>query len=323
MLMPIDDGGGAAHGARLGFGCASLGGTLDHARQCRIIEAAYDAGFRHFDVAPSYGHGEAESAIATALAGVRQQVSVITKVGIAHPKGTGALKRLRRLAAPIKTLMPGLWGVAAQRASRVSAPAGRFGPAQIDASVAESLRRLRCSSLDALLLHEVDVDDLGPDTLETLDALRSSGRVRALGTGTGVAQTLRLARIEPTRFQIHQVDHYWGARTPALMDSSAALITHRCIRTGLAWLEDPQLRREIETHERGVELRAFCQDQQRAGDLLLLAALQLPRPDLVLVSTAKPERARHLVELAGRQDLAALALAMNECLDRVASRLPR
>lgn len=51
-----------AQGSRtqLGFGCSNLGSDLSYRASCALVEAAYDAGFRHFDVAPSYGNGQAE-----------------------------------------------------------------------------------------------------------------------------------------------------------------------------------------------------------------------------------------------------------------------
>ena len=45
---------------RLGYGCSSIMGALGRRQSLRLLEAAYDAGIRHFDVAPMYGYGEAE-----------------------------------------------------------------------------------------------------------------------------------------------------------------------------------------------------------------------------------------------------------------------
>lgn len=312
-LQPLE-----GSGARLGFGCAALGDVLDYAAKCRLIEAAYEAGFRHFDTAPSYGHGDAEAVLATVLGSVRDKVSITTKTGIAHPKAAGAMKTLRRLAAPIKSMLPGLWRAASRNAQGVVAPTGRFDPAQIEASVAESLRRLRSDKVDALLLHEVHAADLAPETLATLDGLVARGHADALGTGTGVNETVRIAAAHPLRFQAFQVNHYWGARMPALAVAGSAVITHRCIRTGLELLAEPALRNAMAAHVEARELLAACADTRRSAELMLAAALQVRGLGMVLVSSSKAERVRQFVALTRRSDLQPLATAMNECLDAVA-----
>jgi D-threo-aldose 1-dehydrogenase len=46
----------------LGFGCAALMGRGERHAQ-RLLETAFDAGIRHFDLAPLYGQGDAEKAL--------------------------------------------------------------------------------------------------------------------------------------------------------------------------------------------------------------------------------------------------------------------
>ena len=41
---------------RLGYGCSSIMGALGRRQSLRLLEAAYDTGIRHFDVAPMYGY---------------------------------------------------------------------------------------------------------------------------------------------------------------------------------------------------------------------------------------------------------------------------
>lgn len=64
------------------FGCASLHHLPTIARRRRLLEAAHDAGFRQFDVAPAYGNGLAERAVGAFAAELRRDVKVHTKVGI-------------------------------------------------------------------------------------------------------------------------------------------------------------------------------------------------------------------------------------------------
>ena len=53
---------------RLGYGCSSLMGALGQKESLALLEAAYDAGVRHFDVAPLYGFGQAEGCLGEFLA---------------------------------------------------------------------------------------------------------------------------------------------------------------------------------------------------------------------------------------------------------------
>lgn len=56
----------------------------------RLLDAAYDAGIRHFDVAPLYGQGEAAALFGEFPRGRRDKVTVTTKFGISHPLATVA-----------------------------------------------------------------------------------------------------------------------------------------------------------------------------------------------------------------------------------------
>ena len=47
--------------ARLGYGTSGLHGGLSKRPSLRLLEAAFDAGVRHFDTAPMYGLGDSEA----------------------------------------------------------------------------------------------------------------------------------------------------------------------------------------------------------------------------------------------------------------------
>src|SRR5690242_17033162 len=70
---------------RLGLGCAPLG-NIGHARTddeaYAVLEAAWDAGIRHFDTAPHYGLGLSERRLGRFLSTKpRDEFVVSTKVG--------------------------------------------------------------------------------------------------------------------------------------------------------------------------------------------------------------------------------------------------
>src|ERR1700758_4585424 len=86
------------HTTRLGFGCGNLMGATGRCDSLKLLETAYDAGIRHFDVAPMYGYGEAESCLGEFLERHRGQITVATKFGIASPKKSAIISLGRHLA---------------------------------------------------------------------------------------------------------------------------------------------------------------------------------------------------------------------------------
>ncbi|HEY0785896.1 MAG TPA: aldo/keto reductase, partial [Acidobacteriaceae bacterium] len=174
----------------LGFGCSSLSGGTSRGHSIRLVHAAHDAGIRHFDVARSYGMGTAEDVLGQALKGRRQGVTLATKVGIDRPRHAWAIMTARSLAAPLRRLVPALTrsvGASAYTGLKVHT---RFEPQFVEASVTDSLRRLRTDYVDLLLLHEVSAEQVNDTLLSCLDALRRRGLVRALGTGTSYENTV-------------------------------------------------------------------------------------------------------------------------------------
>jgi hypothetical protein len=300
--MTGDTATGAAHPAVLAFGCGSLGTELGWRDSVRLVEAALQAGFRHFDTAPPYGAGQSERILGEVLASCRGQITLVSKAGIAHPRAAGALRALRKLALPVKRALPGLWSRAASQARESASPAARFAVADVQRSLDESLRRLRTDHLDALLLHEVFEDALTPELGALLDDWLADGRVRALGTGTGVAQSLACNGRWSSRLRWVQCDHYWGAFTPALRQGSLRLSTHRALRLGLALVRAPAFAAALAQHGT-VSLRRRLADDRERGRVLLTAALQqVGDGGTVVVSTLRRERLRDLQDLPAVDD---------------------
>jgi predicted oxidoreductase len=167
------------------FGTAQLYGLADAERSRLLMEEAWRVGFRRFDTAPSYGGGRSEPALGEFLAG-RDGVEVVsTKVGLAP--AVGSRPGLRTVVNVAKATLP----AAVTRRLRRSAQAGtsgRFAPAEVSASVEESLRRLG-GRIDRLLLHEVQPAEITPALVETLTSLLRRGDVGAVGVATQNALT--------------------------------------------------------------------------------------------------------------------------------------
>ena len=66
----------------LGLGCAGLFRLASASDRRRVLDAAFDAGVKHFDVAPMYGLGRAEFELGRFARRRRSDVVIATKFGI-------------------------------------------------------------------------------------------------------------------------------------------------------------------------------------------------------------------------------------------------
>src|ERR1700733_14834627 len=107
-MVKIELGTSGRQTTRLGYGCSSLMGMLDRKESLAMLEAAFDAGVRHFDVAPMYGFGQAESCVGEFLGRHRADVTVTTKYGIPPAKRQGLIGLARSMARPVVKALPGL-----------------------------------------------------------------------------------------------------------------------------------------------------------------------------------------------------------------------
>ena len=123
---------------------------LPSLRQARtLIDGAWDLGINLLDTAAAYG--ESEARLGELLAGTRQRWVLCTKAGEIHEDGE----------------------------SRYD-----FSGQAIRQSVETSLRRLRTNYLDVVLVHSDGRDTAileRSDALDTLDALKRAGTIRAVG----------------------------------------------------------------------------------------------------------------------------------------------
>jgi D-threo-aldose 1-dehydrogenase len=169
------------HVTEVGLGCAQLGnlyGAITDEEAVAIVDAAWDAGIRYFDVAPHYGLGLAEERLGKALAGrPRDQYVISTKVGrLLEPNPDFAGERDEDL-----------FDVPAR--SRRRADYSRDGVLR---SLDDSLNRLGLDRIDILYVH--DADDHYREALDgafpALDQLRSDGVISAYGAGMNQSRML-------------------------------------------------------------------------------------------------------------------------------------
>src|SRR5580698_1578040 len=107
MMEQIELGTSGRLTTRLGFGCGSIMGAMSRLDSLKLLESAYEAGIRHFDVAPRYGYGEAESCLGEFLQRHPGQITITTKYGIFPAKRTSLITVGRQIAGPIVKNLPG------------------------------------------------------------------------------------------------------------------------------------------------------------------------------------------------------------------------
>lgn len=164
----------------LGFGCASLGSRVAPAAGLAALARAHEAGVTWFDVAPSYGDGQAESLLGQFLAGrQRDSVQILTKVGIAPPQPTMTTRLLRPAMQMAVAALPGLRTVVRKR--RPAATKLPLDAALIVQSLDASLRRLGTDHVDVLALHDATPEEAArDDVLEALEKVVELGKARTV-----------------------------------------------------------------------------------------------------------------------------------------------
>lgn len=151
----------------IGFGCWEMGnpgyGSTDDSEVIAAVHRAMELGVTLFDTAPNYGFGGSEEVLGRALAGRRDQVVLVSKVGITWDPVTLTVKFDGRYST-LKRLNE------------------------------ESLRRLGTDHLDLLLLHWPDPETPIEESMRALEELRAEGKTRHIGVSNFTAYELREAK---------------------------------------------------------------------------------------------------------------------------------
>lgn len=134
----------------IGMGCVTFGREIDRDASFAVLDRALDRGITLFDSAEAYGQGASENV----LGGWIADRGVRDRIVLAT-KVSGALTKGRVIS-----------------------------------SAEESLRRLRVEQIDLFQLHVWDNDSPLDETLEALDSLVKSGKVRAVGCSNWCAWQL-------------------------------------------------------------------------------------------------------------------------------------
>jgi D-threo-aldose 1-dehydrogenase len=280
---------------RLGFGCSGLMGGLSERESLRLLDAAFDAGIRHFDVAPSYGYGMAEACVGKFLRGKREQVTVTTKYGILAPRHAAALDWVRRGVQPVVHLaarsLPSLRQRAASAAASLKASA-KFSADEASAALLQSLRALGTDHVDVLLLHEATADDLAdPALLDFLQEQVRLERIGSFGVGSDAAKIPALWRERRLYCRVLQFD--WPGFGPSALaqgpDGAEAFRIHHRVWNVHGVRIAEQLERNSEMcRQWSAELDLDLRNRENLATLLLIAAQVAHPGGIVLFSSRTP-----------------------------------
>ena len=306
---------------RLGYGCSSLMGALGRRESLGLLAAAYDAGIRHFDVAPLYGFGQAESCVGEFLAQHPGELTVTTKYGIPRAQAQGLVGLARAIVRPIVRALPGLKrGMSAAAGKAFSGgEKASFTEAEARQSLERSLRELKTSRIDVWLLHEVTADDLreSEELLKFLEGQVAAGTIGAFGVGSERNRVETLAIKRPAFCGVVQFE--WSVVDgPVLGLDGPFRIHHRALTDNFFRLHERLLEEGGRCAEWSRETGADLADREVLAALMLKAALVENPGAIVLFSSKEAAHMRRNVAVAEDASLEAPARKLYELVQTAA-----
>lgn len=302
---------------KLGFGCSGLMGGTSRRESLALLESAFDAGIRHFDVAPMYGYGEAEGCLGEFLGQHPGQCTVTTKYGIPATKSPPLVRIARKILGPHNRKLPSIKKRLARFAGSITqlTTKSAFTAAAAKASLESSLTRLKISRIDLWLLHEVTSADLSDDTL--LCFLKDSvanGTIGAFGVGSETTHIDALIAMHPEYCGV--VQHEWSVLRVAMPQTTYFRIHHRALTERFAFFH-AALQKNAErclrwSNQTGYDLS----DAATLARLMLKASLIMNPAGITLFSSRQPQHIQANVAVSSDAAWAAPALKLYELVQR-------
>jgi hypothetical protein len=303
---------------RLGFGCA-FPRSFSESDVARYLDAAFDAGIRHFDVAPMYADGAAEGYLGNFLKRHNDRVTVTTKYGILPPvmRPLHVQVALKVLGPALRTLrrVPAIASGLSRTASAINVSSkAAFDVAQAKLSLARSLKELQLDMVDMFLMHEPSVADLGDNLLEFLKDCVALKRIDAFGIGGDASRAPELYRKWPSFCDVMQFD--WSVFSPKAEYPGSFRIHF--------WVFSRQLR---DVHQAlmdrpGIHKRWSAETDLNLGDIGTLADVMLkgalinhPR-SIALFTSSKPDNIIRNVRVAENTRLEKNAIRFCELVEQ-------
>jgi aryl-alcohol dehydrogenase-like predicted oxidoreductase len=168
--------------SRIVFGGSHVGESLDSEATRRIVHKAWDLGVNTFYTADSYASGQAEVVLGEAIRSRRDELVLMVKAGYRVGDLTQAEIAAPTSGAPVDHYAQWLEGIA---------PSSRgMSRKHLVAAIDASLKRLGTDYIDLYQIHFWDPHTPIEETLDVLDNLVASGKVRYIGCSQSTAWQL-------------------------------------------------------------------------------------------------------------------------------------
>ena len=312
---------------RLGFGCSSIMGALGRSDSLKMLEAAWDSGIRHFDVAPMYGYGEAEACLGEFSSRHAGQITVTTKFGIPPETGRAVTRIARSMLRPVAQKFPALKQrlsggskvpslaelAAAEAPALPKEPNPIFNVEEAKRSLHRSLKALKSERVDVFLLHDVTADDLVDDTLlRFLEDSVASGLVGTFGAGTDRNQIDLLLLGHPAYCRTLQYE--WSIFNPVSTSENVFRMHHRSLTANFRSLQAALIADGDRCSRWSQATNAELANPEVLATLMLKAALVVNPSSVILFSSKSPDHIHANAVLASDHALSAAATALYSIL---------
>ena len=176
------------HSSVLGLGCAPILGSVDSKKCRRALSLAFEHGITHYDLARSYGFGDAEGLVGEVFRNNRDKIVLASKFGIKADWKASLLRPIKPIVRALRgsekkqdAVLPPKQGNG-KNASDMLFKRVEINSMEMQKSLEESLKALKTDYLDYFLVHEplksiINIDELS----EMAMRLKASGKIRAFG----------------------------------------------------------------------------------------------------------------------------------------------
>ena len=169
---------------KLGFGCAPVMGRVGKKKSLYAMDMSYELGVRHFDVARSYGYGEAEGVLGQFIKQKREKLTITTKFGINPPENQKLFSIIKPVARVMLEKFPSLRSKIPDKVEPMIT-SGLFSKENAKRSLDNSLRALKTDYVDLFMLHDCNSkNDFSDDLLTFMELLIQEGKIKDWGIAT-------------------------------------------------------------------------------------------------------------------------------------------
>lgn len=271
---------------KVGMGCAYLAKEITYTSTNRLVWAAIDNGVNHFDVAPSYGRGTGEKTLGKALLGIRDRVTIASKVGIEAYPDSNVKLALRALASPLRSYLRSR-KIKELNRDKITRTKTNFSLKFVDKSLKNSLNDLRIDTLDVLFLHMVQLDDIRDELLAYIEKVKKDGLVLNVGLATSKTDINNIVDKYPGFFDVHQ--HSWDL-ADGVVKGSTFSITHGIISNSFSEIISEQEKHKVFYSDLSESLDVDLFDYEVLANLLIGAGVAMNNNGMILLASRNKDR---------------------------------